>query len=77
MLIRGSARRLWAVLTAVLAGALLLVTGATPAAAAVTPMQWHRYNIYEPGAPSHERLICLTDGEWRVMRHRGSSPILS
>ena len=52
MLIRGSARRLWAVLTAVLAGALLLVTGATPAAAAVTPMQWHRYNIYEPGAPA-------------------------
>jgi hypothetical protein len=59
---RSTARRLWSLLTAVLAGAMLLIT-ATPAAA--TTMDWHRYNIYEPLGPSHERLQCVIDDHWR------------
>jgi hypothetical protein len=30
-------------------------------------MVWHRFNVYEPEAPTHERLRCLTDGEWRCL----------
>jgi hypothetical protein len=30
-----------------------------------SPQEWHRYNIYEPLGPSHERLQCLTDTQWR------------
>jgi len=36
-----------------------------PAAASVRPLEWHRYSIYEPLGPSHERLRCLTDAQWR------------
>jgi hypothetical protein len=61
---RSTRRRLWLLLTVALAGAMLLTT-ATPAAATVRPMRWHRYNIYEPLGPSHERLRCLTNDQWR------------
>ena len=54
--------RLLALLTFV---SILALVAAMPAAAAVRPQQWHRYNIYETPSASHERLMCLTDGQWR------------
>lgn len=62
---RTTGRRFWLLVTAALAGAMLLITAAMPAAASVRPLEWHRYNIYEPLAPSHERLRCLTNDQWR------------
>jgi hypothetical protein len=44
---------------------ILALVAAMPAAAAVRPQEWHRYNIYEPLGPSHERLRCLTNDQWR------------
>ena len=41
----------------------------TPAAATVRPLQWHRHNIYEPLAPSHERLRCLTGDQWLICKY--------
>jgi hypothetical protein len=78
MLRQLSTRRSWLWLTAILTGALLLIAPATPAAAAgsVTPMVWHRYNIYEPISPSHERLRCLTDGQWRCLYDTVPEPTL-
>jgi hypothetical protein len=59
------AHRRLLVLFAVLAGVVLALVPA-PAGARVVPMEWHRLDIgNEP--PSHERLKCLTDGEWRCM----------
>ena len=78
MLRRLSTPRSWLWLTAILTGALLLIAPATPAAAAgsVTPMVWHRYNVYEPISPSHERLRCLTDGQWRCLYDTVPAPTL-
>jgi hypothetical protein len=68
----------WSRLLAVLGGALLLLLAtAVPAGAGpVTPVQWHRYNVYEPDAPSHERLRCLTDGEWRCLYDTVPEPVM-
>ena len=70
--------RSWPWLTALLTGALLFIAPATPAPAAstVTPLVWHRYNIYEPISPSHERLRCLTDGQWRCQYDTLPEPTL-
>ena len=32
-------------------------------------MRWHRYNIYEPLGPSHERLRCHTDDRRLVCKY--------
>lgn len=78
MLPRSTRHHSWAWLTAILTGALLLIAPATPAGAAssATPLMWHRYNIYEPISPSHERLRCLTDGQWRCQYDTVPEPTL-
>jgi hypothetical protein len=56
-------QRVWAVLVALLTG-MLLTAAAAPASARVIPREWHRLDVgNEP--PAHERLQCLTNGEWR------------
>jgi hypothetical protein len=42
----------------------LLALLPSPAGARVVPMEWHRLDIGND-PPAHERLKCLTDGEWR------------
>lgn len=67
MLTRSLTKRAWPWLVAILTGTLLAFAPATSATALgpVTPQIWHRNNIFEPLGPSHERLRCLTDGQWR------------
>jgi len=56
-----------------LLGALLAGTITAPATASVQQVEWHRYNPYDP---SHERLRCVTDGEWRCMHDSPPEPNL-
>lgn len=65
MLTRGTARRLLTLLATLCAG-VLLTMAASPAASDTTPLRWHRYNIADD-PPSHERLSCVTDGQWRCL----------
>jgi hypothetical protein len=78
MLPRSTRHHSWPWLIAILTGALLLIAPATPVAAAssTTPLTWHRYNIYEPISPSHERLRCLTDGQWQCQYDTVPEPTL-
>jgi hypothetical protein len=48
---------------------------ATPAAADTTPLRWHRFNVAD-SPPSHERLSCLTDGQWRCRYDKVPEPTL-
>lgn len=68
-------RRLMSLLAALCAGVLLTVVGASPAGADTTPLRWHRYNIADD-PPNHERLSCLTDGEWRCLYDKVPEPTL-
>jgi hypothetical protein len=60
---RQPGRRVLSLLVVLIAGMLLGLLAA-PAGARVIPMEWHRLDIGND-PPSHERLKCLTDGEWR------------
>ena len=66
MLTQGPLRRLLSLLAALCAGVLLTVVSASPVGADTTPLRWHRYNIADD-PPSHERLSCLTNDEWRCL----------
>ena len=75
MLTLSTARRLMSLLAALCACVLLTVVAASSADAETTPLRWHRYNIAED-PPNHERLSCLTDGEWRCLYDKLPEPTL-